>query len=181
MSIDSELNNNLNPDSIKRKSEEYWQHKRSQHWTVYPNFPINTGIVRQKYRDIARLYDRQQIVHPAIVGFCVRYKGHIKDEVKFIHPMFTNFSLVKKPLATVVLEEIRRQTQLGKKTNPFKYIPTGECPICFDGQPGCPRCFNMPTLPNGEPLRPIDFEFDPELEQKEKADKEAKELQKEKV
>lgn len=73
MSVDSELTN-TNPDSLTRKSNEYWEHKRSQHWTFYPNFPINTGIVRQKYRDIAKLYDKQQIVHPAIVGFSVRYK-----------------------------------------------------------------------------------------------------------
>lgn len=93
--------------------------------------------------------------------------------------MFTNFSLVRKPLSRVVLDEIRRQAQLGNKTNPFKYKPLLECPICYDHQPGCPRCFNMPTLPNGDPMRPMDFQFDPDLEQRERADKELKELKKE--
>jgi hypothetical protein len=70
------MNLDLNPPSPynQQKPLEHWNHKRSQHWTVYPNFPINTGIVRQKYRDIAKLYDKQQIIHPTVVGFCVRYK-----------------------------------------------------------------------------------------------------------
>jgi hypothetical protein len=175
------LNITAENDMLARKPTEYWNHKRSQHWTTYPNFPISTGIVRQKYRDIARLYDRQQLVHPAIVGFCIRFKGHPKDEVNFIHPMFTDFSLVRKPLPGVVLEEIRRQAQLGQKTNPFKYKPIGDCPICYDHQPVCPRCFAMPTLPNGELMRPTDFQFDPEVEQKEKAEKEFKQLQKDRA
>jgi hypothetical protein len=37
----------------------------------------------------------------------------------------------------------------------------------------------MPTLPNGDPMRPIDFQFDPELEQRERADKEMKEMKRE--
>lgn len=95
--------------------------------------------------------------------------------------MFTDFSLVKKPLPRIILDEIRRQAQLGNKTNPFKYKPMKECPICYDHQPGCPRCFNMPALPNGDPMRPIDFQFDPDLEQREKAERELKALKKEQV
>jgi hypothetical protein len=187
-----------------RKPVEYWNHKRPQHWTVYPNFPINTGIVRQKYRDLAKLYDTQQIIHPTVVGFSLRYQvslsppsclllaftsrpdrtytqGNRQDEVNFIHPMFMDFSLVKKPLPRIVLEEIKRQAQLNKKTNPFQYRPLVECPICYDHQPGCPRCFEMPTLPNGDPMRPVDFQFDPELEQREKAERDFKESQRQLV
>jgi hypothetical protein len=56
------------------RPEDYWKSKRSQHWTTYPLVPISTGIVRQKFRDVARLYDRQQIIHPAAYGFTIRFK-----------------------------------------------------------------------------------------------------------
>lgn len=72
LNIDTNLTCDYN--RIQRKSSEYWNRKRPQHWTVYPNFPINTGVVRQKYRDIARQYDKQEIIHPSVVGFCIRYK-----------------------------------------------------------------------------------------------------------
>lgn len=59
------------------RSPEYWKSKRPQHWTTYPITPIGTGIVRQKFKDLAMQYDRQQIIHPAVWGFCMRYKVRI--------------------------------------------------------------------------------------------------------
>jgi hypothetical protein len=56
------------------RSPEYWKSKRPQHWTTYPITPIGTGIVRQKFKDLAVQYDKQQIIHPAVWGFCMRYK-----------------------------------------------------------------------------------------------------------
>jgi len=157
------------------RNDEYWLSKRSQHWTTYPITPISTGIVRQKFKDIAKEYDRQMIVSPVVWGFNVRYKGDPKDEVKFIHPIFTNFSLVKKPTSKLILDEIKKQVQLGTKANPWKWKP-GECLVCYDGQPGCPRCFNMPLKANGDPSRPSDFEYNPEQENRDAAAAKQKEL-----
>jgi hypothetical protein len=84
--------------------------------------------------------------------------------------MFQDFSLIKKPTSKIILDEIRRMAQMGRQVNPFKFKP-GECPICFDGQPGCPRCFTMPCRRNGDPARPVDFEFNPDVEQQEAAQK----------
>jgi hypothetical protein len=79
------------------KKEEFWKQPRSHHWQTYPLTPIATGVVRQKYGDIARDYDHQKIIHPAFYGFSVRYRGHQVDESRFIHPMFTGYSLARKP------------------------------------------------------------------------------------
>ena len=52
--------------------------------------------------------------------------------------------------------------------NPFHYdvmaASLGKCPVCGDGVGGCPRCFMMPTTPDGTPLRVEDFAYDPILE-----------------
>ena len=59
------------------RPDEYWNNKRPQHWTTYPIIPISTGIVRQKFKDLATQYDRQMLIHPSVWGFCLRYRVRI--------------------------------------------------------------------------------------------------------
>ena len=94
--------------------------------------------------------------------------------------MYQDFSLVKKPTSKMILDEIRKQAQINAKSNPWKYKP-GVCSICYDGQPGCPRCFTMPMKSNGDPTRPSDFQFDPEEEMRKQARQKAKEAKQKEV
>ena len=59
------------------RSPEYWKLKRPQHWTTYPITPISTGIVRQKFKNLATQYDKQEVIHPSVWGFCMRYQVHM--------------------------------------------------------------------------------------------------------
>ena len=149
-----------------RRSEEYWQSKRSQHWTTYPLVPTATGVVRQRFRELANDYDKMKLIHPAFWGFSVRWKGPAEDEVRFIHPMFSEFSLVKKPTSLRALEEIDLNARKKIKVNPFKWKPIQECKVCYAKVPGCPRCWEMPLKKNGERCRAVDFQYDPDLEVK---------------
>jgi hypothetical protein len=144
------------------RNEEYWRSKRSQHWTTYPLVPTSTGIVRQKFRDIATDYDKMKLIHPTFWGFSVRWNGPEEDEVRFIHPMFHNFSMVKKPTSLKALEEIDLNARKKIKVNPYKWKPIHECKVCYSNVPGCPRCWEMPLKRNGERCRPVDFQYDPD-------------------
>ena len=74
--------------------------------------------------------------------------------------------------------EARKLEAMRSSTNPFHYdvmaASLGKCPVCGDGQPGCPRCFMMPSAPNGDIFGPDDFAFDPIKEQAMKAAEEAR-------
>ena len=148
------------------RREEYWRSKRSQHWTTYPLVPTSTGVVRQKFRDISTEYDKMKLIHPVFWGFCVRWKGPPEDEVRFIHPMYNNFSMVKKPTSLKALEEIELNARKKIKVNPYKWKPIHECKVCYSKIAGCPRCWEMPVKKNGERCRPVDFQYDPDMELK---------------
>lgn len=161
---------------------EHFMNHRPQHWTVFPNCPINIGIVRQKYKDIAKQYDRQRIVNPSMFGFRVRFSGDAKDESKFTHPMFTGYTFGRKPATKEQMEALHLQEVREMNPNPWRWQPglekLGLCPICTTGLKGCPRCFAMPVKDNGESARPEDFQYDPEKDLAKRAAREAKYTQK---
>lgn len=154
--------------------EDYYNVRRSQHWITYPVTPTNTGIVRQRFKEISKMYDQQMLVHPAFYGFSVRWKASETDEPRFCNPIFSGFSLTRKPISQKLMEELMLQQQKQQKSNPYKYAPIGHCIICYDNRPGCPRCFMMPLKPNGDPSLPKDFQFDPEKEAAAIAERESK-------
>jgi hypothetical protein len=152
------------------REDPHWTAKhRSQHWMTTPLPPINIGIVRQKYREIGKEYDRGMIIHPAFFGFNTRMRGAVQTESRFIHPLFFGFQLPKKVLSESQLEKMRLEAMKKKKgsDNPYRYDPNaaalGKCPVCADGRPGCPRCFMMPKKNTGEPYIPSDFELNIEV------------------
>ena len=56
------------------KSSEYWSEHRIQHWKTYPLIPVSQGKVKAAHRHVARQYDTQQVVHPCLYGFRIRWK-----------------------------------------------------------------------------------------------------------
>lgn len=143
-----------------KKETEHWDKHRIHHWTNYPLTPVSTGVVRQKYKEVAEEYDQQKVIHPCFFGFSVRWRGNPEDESRFIHPMFIGFDLGKKSLPPALKSELERQrAMLANRNNPFKWDPNaaaaGKCIICSDGLPGCPRCFMMPINSVGEPHRVV--------------------------
>lgn len=149
---------------VPNRSIAHFNQRRAQHWATYPITPINAGVVRQRFKDVAIAYDRQMIINPCFYGFSVRWKGGQENESMFIHPMFSGFTLSRKPLSKQMMEDLHLQAQKKTKPNPWKFKPGGVCPICYDGQPGCPRCWALPLKPNGDPSRLEDFAFDPDRE-----------------
>lgn len=151
-----------------KKSPEHWDAHRSQHWQSYPLIPICFGVIRQKYRDVAEEYDRQMLVHPAFFGFKARFRGNQEDEGRFKHPAFISYSLLKKNLVNAHIGSHRNRGNQSRKVNPFKWDPSaaarGRCPVCSDGQPGCPRCYMLPKHETGASYTPGEFAFDPEVE-----------------
>jgi hypothetical protein len=172
-----EVDTNDPPTVFEEYNIEHFQQHRGNHWTTYPPSPLNMGIIRQKYRDVAKQYDSQRIVHPTLFGFRVRYIGHEKNEALFTHPMFTGYRLGRKPATTEQMDAYYRNHVKELHSNPWKWQPglekLGLCPICTNGTPGCPRCFSMPLTELGEMMRPVDFQFDPEKELAKRAAKEA--------
>ena len=57
------------------------------------------GIIRQKYPEVSRDYDRQMIINPVFYGFKVRWRGRVEDESKFTSPIFWGYTYNKKPLS----------------------------------------------------------------------------------
>ena len=77
----------------------------------------------------------------------------------------TRYSLARRPLDREQKEEMLLRGQRGAMLNPFRWIPGSDnCSVCFDGLPGCPRCYMLPTKPDGTSYTPTDFGFDPERE-----------------
>lgn len=150
-----------------KKSTEYWNQHRIEHWKTFPIAPISAGTIRKKFREIASDYDNQKVIHPCFYGFKVRWRGNIEDEARFLHPMFTGFRLTKKPLPKKLVATIEGSLQSGK-VNPWRWDPLaaslGKCPVCDDGVAGCPRCFMLPPHKDGTPSTAKEFEFDPERE-----------------
>jgi hypothetical protein len=155
---------------------------RPQHWTTFPNCPINIGIVRQKYKDIAKQYDGRRIVNPTMYGFRIRYYGYQQHESKYIHPMFTGYTMGRKPATKEQMEALHLHEIREMNPNPWRWQPglekMGLCPICTSGLTGCPRCFAMPVKDNGESARPEDFQYNPEKDLAKRAAREAKITQK---
>jgi hypothetical protein len=169
----------VNEYQFTQRPEEYWKMHRAHHWSIYPLTPITYGIIRQKYHDIAQEYDTQQLVHPSLFGFKIRYRGNPTDESKFIHPIFLNYSLAKKTLFhSSSTDKNNSSTAVAKhnallkksKPNPFRWDPAdkerGLCIICGRGLTGCPRCFMMPVRNDGSFFYPGEFAYDPEKERK---------------
>ena len=158
------------------KPPEYWQEHRIHHWKTFPVPTISAGQVRSNYREISRGYDKQMYVHPALFGFRMRWRcdPHKFDESKFINPIFQGFTLAKKPPTKRMEEDARKKMSMMSSPNPWHWDVTahlrGKCPVCGDGEPGCPRCWMIPTRSNGDRLSPEDFQFDPEMETKRAAD-----------
>jgi hypothetical protein len=173
------INLTVNEYQFTQRPEEYWKMHRAHHWSIYPLTPITYGIIRQKYHDIAQEYDTQQLVHPSLFGFKIRYRGNPTDESKFIHPIFLNYSLSKKTLFHSSSTDknnsssaVAKHNALLKKSkpNPFRWDPAdkerGLCIICGRGLTGCPRCFMMPVRNDGSFFYPGEFAYDPEKERK---------------
>eukprot|EP01038_Epipyxis_sp_PR26KG_P005825 gene5825-8032_t len=161
------------------KTDDYWNTFRRQHWCDYPLPPISIGVVRQRFKEIAKEYDQQEIIHPSFFGFRIRWRGNIQDESRFIHPLFYGFSLFKQEQSSkqkALLKQSMLSHVPSKKLNPFRWDPAekvnGKCPICVDGVSGCPRCFMMPIHSNGVPYRPEEFGYDPIKEKQEAIAKE---------
>lgn len=158
------------------KPPEYWQEHRIHHWKTFPVPTISAGQVRSNYREISKGYDKQMYVHPALFGFRMRWRcdPHKFDESKFINPIFQGFTLAKKPPTKRMEEDARKKMSMMSSPNPWHWDVTahlrGKCPVCGDGEPGCPRCWMIPTRSNGDRLSPEDFQFDPEMETKRAAD-----------
>jgi hypothetical protein len=110
--------------------EDYWDHHQSQHWATYPITPISTGVVRQQFREVAGEYDRMMVVNPVFYGFSVRFKGRNKFECHFLHPMFTGYQMLRKPLSLKKMQAMELEAAKKIKPNPFKYVvvaPTVPC------------------------------------------------------
>jgi hypothetical protein len=88
-------------------------------FSQYPIPPIGVGVVRQSYQHVSKCYDRMMVVHPAFFGFRVRYRGIEKFESNFIHPTFSNFSLLKTSLSKKQLADIELNTRRALKVPPF--------------------------------------------------------------
>jgi hypothetical protein len=152
------------------KPPVYWEKHRIHHWKTYPVPTISAGQVKSKFREESRDYDKQMYVHPALFGFRIRWRcdPHKHDESKFINPIFMNFTLAKKPPTKRMEEEARRNLAMKNTPNLWHWDVTahlrGKCPVCGDGLPGCPRCWMLPSRPNGDLLACEDFEFDPDAE-----------------
>merc|ERR1711871_78216 len=156
----------------------------SQHWDTMPIPPIATGVVRQQFKDISTRYDRMMIVHPCFFGFSFRFKGSVTtNESHFIHPMYTGFQMLRKPMTKKQLAEIELENARKKKANPFKWDPEaasmGKCPVCMTGLPGCPRCYMLPRRKNGDNTKPSDYEFDPEKDANDAIEREQRKLDRE--
>lgn len=104
------------PLDYKREvqSEEYFVKKRAQHWTTFPLLPISTGQARKKFPEISKAYDQAMIVHPAMAGFTIRWRGPNETEQMFIHPMFQGFTLPKKGLTPSQKAKIQMETQMSR-------------------------------------------------------------------
>jgi hypothetical protein len=161
-----------------KKSAEFWDTHRSEHWTSFPIAPISTGMVRQKYKEIASDYDQQKVVHPCFFGFRVRWRGNPEDEARFTHPMFRGFTLTKKPTPKKLASELSKNMQKDAKPNPWRWdanaAALGRCPVCTDGISGCPRCFMFPLHKTGFPSTPQEFAYDPDRERQKQREAEKK-------
>jgi hypothetical protein len=152
--------------------DSYWARKRPQHWRTFPLTPISAGQVRSKFRTVSKQYDRQMIINPVFYGFIVRWRGHNNTEDNFINPIFKGYQLPKKGLTKEQLEKIMLEQQKRKDStnNPYKWDETaagrGQCPICANGKPGCPRCFMLPKQKNGDSTVPEDYAYNPEREKR---------------
>lgn len=169
----------VNRYEFTQHPDEFFAQHRSQHWGVYPLPPITYGMIRQRYAEIAEQYDNQEIVHPSLFGMKIRFRGHVKDESKFIHPIFRNYNLAKRTVFHTSLNlkgnsssAVAKHNALLKKSkpNPFRWDPAdkerGTCVVCGNGVTGCPRCFMMPQREDGGFYYPAEFAYDPELERK---------------
>ena len=164
--------------------DDYWEHHQSQHWTTMPIPPIATGIVRQNFKDISTRYDRMMIVHPCFFGFSFRFKGSVTtNESHFIHPMYSGFQMLRKPMTKKQLAEIELENARKKRANPYKWDPEaasmGKCPVCMTGLPGCPRCYMLPRRKNGDATKPSDYEFDLEKDANDALEREQRKLDRE--
>lgn len=163
-----------------KKSADFWDTHRSEHWTSFPIAPISTGTVRQKYREIAAEYDAQMVVHPSLFGFRARWRGNPEDEARFTHPIFRGFTLTKKPVPKKLSSELSKGMQKGAKPNPWRWDPNaaalGRCPVCTDGVSGCPRCFMLPLHKTGFPSTVDEYAYDPEREREKQRVAEQKEI-----
>lgn len=152
--------------------DSYWARKRVQHWRSFPLTPISAGQVRSKFRTVSKQYDRQMIINPVFYGFIVRWRGHNNTEDNFINPIFKGYQLPKKGLTKEQLEKIKLEQQKRKDSsnNPYKWDETaagrGQCPVCANGKPGCPRCFMLPKQKNGDSTVPEDYAYNPEREKR---------------
>lgn len=104
--------------------------------------------------------------------------GNQEDESRFVHPMFVGFNLSKKaltPQAKALLD--KTMTKRSSQPNPYRYDPKaaklGNCPVCADGSPGCPRCFMLPLRPDGSIPTLAELAFDPELERRKRLELDA--------
>jgi hypothetical protein len=170
----------VNQYQFEQHDDNHWNQHRSHHWTIYPLPPITYGVIRQKYHDLALEYDNQELIHPSLFGMKLRYRGHDKDESKFISPIFHNYNLAKKVLFKgdptnqkgSSSAAIAKQNLLLKKSkpNPWRWDPSdkqrGTCIVCGNGVTGCPRCFMMPVREDGGFFYPAEFAYDPERERK---------------
>lgn len=167
------LDLSINLFTPSQKPSTYWDEHRMENWSVYPLPPISYGMIRQKFRDIAHEYDSQQLIHPSLYGFTIRYRGNQQDESRFKNPIFTNYSLVKRTLPYSKKGGAKKKSTAGgknepgtgiHKVNPFRFDPNAkersQCRVCSDGLPGCPRCFMMPIRPSDNyAFAPAEFGF----------------------
>jgi len=163
--LDLSVNTFIRP----KKSTEYWDQHRIEHWKTFPVPPISTGTIRRKYKEVAAEYDRQTVIHPCFYGFRVRWRGNPEDESRFLHPLFTGFVLTKQPIAPKLARNLLPvATRSAINVNPWRWDPLaaslGKCTVCTDGVSGCPRCFMYPLHPTGVASTAEEFEFDPNLE-----------------
>ena len=164
--LDLSVNTFIRP----KKSTEYWEQHRIEHWKTFPVPPISTGTIRRKYKEVTAEYDRQTVIHPCFYGFRVRWRGNQEDESRFLHPLFTGFTLTKQPIAPKLARNLLPvvATRSTINVNPWRWDPLaaslGKCAVCTDGVSGCPRCFMYPVHPTGVASTAEEFEFDPNLE-----------------
>jgi hypothetical protein len=164
--LDLSVNTFIRP----KKSTDYWEQHRIEHWKTFPVPPISTGTIRRKYKEVTAEYDRQTVIHPCFYGFRVRWRGNQEDESRFLHPLFTGFTLTKQPIAPKLARNLLPTvaTRSTINVNPWRWDPLaaslGKCAVCTDGVSGCPRCFMYPVHPTGVASTAEEFEFDPNLE-----------------
>ena len=164
--LDLSVNTFIRP----KKSTDYWEQHRIEHWKTFPVPPISTGTIRRKYKEVTAEYDRQTVIHPCFYGFRVRWRGNQEDESRFLHPLFTGFTLTKQPIAPKLARNLLPvvATRSIINVNPWRWDPLaaslGKCAVCTDGVSGCPRCFMYPVHPTGVASTAEEFEFDPNLE-----------------